>query len=80
MAGAEQVRRRQQHIEDAWRLTVTEVQASRVMLTGRPPVEGKEDSDDSCSDAMIDEFSLSELAFWMEYDELDGMHSINGEI
>ena len=66
-------------MEDAWRLTVSELQASRIVSAVRPQLEGKEDSDDSCSDAM-DELSLSELAFWMEYDDLEASHSITGEI
>ena len=82
MPNASQTRSRKYsaHVEDAWGVTVTELQASRIASTIRPPVEGKEDSDDGCSDAVMDELSLSELAFWMDYDDLEPSNSINGEI
>ena len=61
--------RRAPHQEDAWRSTILELQA-------RTHTEGKEDSDDG--DAMRDELSLSELAFWMDYDDLGPSQNANG--
>jgi hypothetical protein len=62
--------RRAPHQEDAWRNTILELQA-------RTHTEGKEDSDDG--DAMRDELSLSELAFWMDYDDLGPMQATEGQ-
>jgi len=74
------VARKQSHVQDAWGITVSELQASRMLCSVRPQIEGKEDSDDGCSETMLDEIlSLSELAFWMDYDDLDPCHSNNGE-
>ena len=62
--------RRAPHQEDAWRSPILELQA-------RTHTEGREDSDDG--DAMRDELSLSELAFWMDYDDLGPMQATEGQ-